>query len=230
MESTADNFEFAALNEAVNYRLSLLQEFHDYLKGDVLEVGSGIGQLTEQLVQLPGVKRVHAVEPDSSFFSHLTERRLPIESTHGTVSDVPPDNRYDAIVSVNVLEHIEDDVDELKRYRGRLNPGGHLCLFVPACPSIYAPIDRTFGHYRRYTHQVLCDRLSAAGFKIEALHYYNSVGYFAWWLNFCVLKKTTFEIGKVRFFDRAIFPVVHGWEYHVMRPPFGQSLLAVAQV
>lgn len=229
METLSEDFEFAALNEAVNYRRSLLQEFGPYLAGDVLEVGSGIGQLTEQLVQAPRVKSVYAVEPDPHFFNQLTARQLAIESTLGTVSDVPAANRYDAIVSVNVLEHIEDDAGELGRYHGRLNPGGRLCLFVPACPSIYAPIDRSFGHYRRYTPKSLRRLLTGAGFKIQGLHYYNSVGYFAWWLNFCVLKKTTFEIGKVRLFDRAIFPLVHGWEYRVMRPPFGQSLLAVAE-
>jgi SAM-dependent methyltransferase len=229
MQPPTEDFEFAALNEAVNYRRSLLQEFGPYLKGDILEVGSGIGQLTEELVQLPAVKSVHAVEPDASFFEHLLGRRLAIECTHGTVSDVPSGNRYDALLSVNVLEHIEDDVDELKRYHGRLRPGQNLCLFVPACPSIYAPIDQNFGHFRRYTRKELRTRLLNAGFKIEALYYYNFVGYLAWWLNFCVLKKTNFEIEKVRLFDRAIFPVTHACEYHLLRPFLGQSLLAVAQ-
>jgi SAM-dependent methyltransferase len=229
MESSTGNFEFDALSEAVHYRRGLLQEFQACLLGDVLEVGAGIGQMTEELVRLPGVKKIHAVEPDAGFFDLLTKRRLPIESTHGTVEDVPPDNCYDALFSVNVLEHIEDDEGELKRYHGRLKPGASLCLFVPACPSIYAPIDRMFGHHRRYTRKVLRGRLEDAGFAIQALHYYNAPGYLAWWWNFCVLKKMVFERNKVRFFDRAIFPLAHGWEYHVMRPPVGQSLMAVAR-
>jgi SAM-dependent methyltransferase len=229
MQTESEDFEFVALNQAVNYRRSLLQEFGPYLSGDVLEVGSGIGQFTEQLVRYPGVGSVHAVEPDPGFFTQLTGRHLSIEATLGTVADVPPGNRYDALVSVNVLEHIEDDAAELQRYHDRLNSGRHLCLFVPAGPSIYAAIDRSFGHYRRYTAKGLNQLLNDAGFTVQHLHYYNSVGYFAWWLNFCVLKKMTFEIQKVRFFDRLIFPVVHGWEYHVLRPFFGQSLLAIAQ-
>ncbi len=228
MEWAQEDFEFAALNEAANYRQALLQEFAPELYGHVLEVGSGIGQLTTELVQVAGLARLRAVEPNPHFFQELTHRALDIDLTLGTVFDVPPDSDYDAIISVNVLEHIEHHAKELQQYRARLRPGGRLCLFVPAGPSIYAEMDRTFGHFRRYRREELRQLLVAAGFTVKRLHYYNSIGYLAWWLNFCVLKKTDFEIAKVRFFDRMIFPLVHGWEYRVARPPFGQSLMAVA--
>jgi hypothetical protein len=71
-------------------------------------------------------------------------------------------------------------------------------------------------------------KLEKAGFQLVQLRYYNFVGYFAWWVSFCLLKKRSFDVAAVRFFDRAIFPVVHGLESRVCQPPFGQSLLAVA--
>ena len=59
---------------------------------------------------------------------------------------------WNAILSINVLEHIESDADELATYFRLLKPArGALCLFVPARPDIYAPIDKDFGHFRRYT-------------------------------------------------------------------------------
>lgn len=84
---------------------------------------------------------------------------------------------------------------------------GHLCLFVPAHRELHAPIDDDFGHCRRYTKRELKRTLGNAGFAIVRLNYFNCVGYFAWWLNFCVLKKRRFDIGAVRLFDRAIFAV-----------------------
>jgi hypothetical protein len=72
-------------------------------------------------------------------------------------------------------------------------------------------------------------KLLEAGFEIERLNYFNIVGYFAWWANFCVLKKREFERHKVRAFDRVIFPIVHALESKIVRPPFGQSLLAIAR-
>jgi hypothetical protein len=105
--------------------------------------------------------------------------------------------------------------------------GGHLCLFVPARPEIYAPIDRDFGHHRRYTWPELARKLDACGFNILKLHYFNCMGYLAWWMNFCALKRRTFDVAAVRGFDRLIFPAVYWAESRIFRPPIGQSLLAV---
>lgn len=224
------DFEFAALNNAANYRKALLSEFAEFLKGDVVEVGAGIGQITEPLSRMSAVKRVVAVEPDPEF---CAQHRLQFPShdlIEGTAKDLPPNQDWDAVLSVNVLEHIEEHEAELKLYAGMLrNRRGNLCLFVPARPEIYSPLDKDFGHFRRYRRTDLRHLLQQAGFEISRLSYFNFVGYFAWWLNFCLLKKRHFEAGKVLFFDRAIFPLVHTLERGICRPPFGQSLLAIAQ-
>ena len=225
-----EDFEFAALAEAKNYRRALFEEFRGALRGEVVEVGAGIGQMTEQLLTLPQVSRAIAVEPDASFCEKFRARLPKTELIHGTVDNLPPNTACDAIVCINVLEHIREDGAELSSFANLLRARrGALCLFVPARPEIYAPIDKDFGHFRRYTYRELQTKLVAAGFNIERLHYFNFVGYFAWWANFCLLKKRQFEIEKVRAFDRVIFPVVHSLESKILRPPFGQSLLAVAR-
>lgn len=225
-----EDFEFAALDEARNYRVRLLHEFGADLAGRVLEVGAGIGQLTAALRAHPGVREVVAVEPEARFCAQLRARLPDQRVVCGTVAELGPDAEWDALLSVNVLEHIADDAAELRAYRDRLAArGGALCLFVPARPELYAPIDRDFGHFRRYTRPGLRRRLEAAGFRVTRLRYYNCVGYFAWWLNFRLLRRRTFDRTSVRLFDRAIFPWVHALETRVAAPPFGQSLLAVAR-
>ena len=227
--STAD-FEFEALAQAGNYRAALLAEFGRYVRGNVIEVGAGIGQMTEPFTALPSVKRLLAVEPDAGFCAQHRSRLPGHELIEGTAADIPSGTAWDAILSINVLEHIREDEVELERYAGLLRQQhGVLCLFVPARPEIYAPIDRDFGHFRRYTRAALRAKLRTAGFEIERLHYFNCLGYFAWWLNFCVLQKRGFEPVKVRLFDRWIFPCMHAIESKLLRPPFGQSLLAVAR-
>ncbi len=225
-----EDFEFAALAEARNYRAALFTEFGPFLRGEVIEVGAGIGQMTEHLVRLPQVKRALAVEPDSGFCSKHRTRFPSHEILEGTAADLPLGTACDAILSINVLEHVRDDEGELKRYAGLLRARqGALCLFVPARPEIYAPIDQDFGHFRRYTRTELRRKLLGAGLEIVLLHYFNFAGYFAWWLSFCLLCKRRFNVAAVRFFDRVIFPVVHTFESKLLRPPFGQSLLAVAR-
>ncbi len=227
--NTAD-FEFAALAEARNYRQALTAEFGEALSGEVLEVGAGIGQMTEQLVRLTAVRRTVAIEPDPRFCAEH-RRRLPgHQLIEGTVADLPAQTACDAILSINVLEHIREDEAELRRYAALLQRRhGALCLFVPARPELYAPIDKDFGHFRRYAYDELKRKLLQAGLKVHRLHYFNLAGYFGWWWNCCVLKKRTFDPAMVRIFDRLVFPLSHWIEATLIRPPIGQSLLAIAR-
>jgi len=222
-------FEFAALNEARNYRAALLRDFEVYLRGNVLEVGAGIGQITSALLQMPKIRQLCSIEPDASFCARLRAQFPQHRLLQGTIRDLQAETDWNAILSVNVLEHIEMDADELLQYHRLLQPArGALCLFVPARPEIYAPIDKDFGHFRRYTRPELRRKLEGSGFEIVQLRYYNLVGYFAWWASFCLLKKRSFDVASVRLFDRAIFPLVHGFESRVCPPPIGQSLMAIA--
>ena len=226
----SDEFEFAALREAANYRRALVREFAPALKGRVIEVGAGIGQVTELLAAAPSVEHLLAVEPDGGFCRALRARLPQQPLVEGTIEQVEPGSSWNAIVSINVLEHIRDDETELRRYHRLLQAAqGAINLYVPARQEIYAPIDRAFGHYRRYSKPELKSKLESAGFQIVRLRYFNCVGYFAWWMTFCVLKRRKFDARSVRLFDRAIFPWVYWLESRVMAPPFGQSLLAVAR-
>jgi SAM-dependent methyltransferase len=228
--ATSSDFEFGALSEAKNYRHALVREFSPFLKGRVIEIGSGIGQLTALFRQLPAVECLQCVEPDAAFCEEF-RRVLPGHPLiHGTIKDVPGGTDWEAIVSINVLEHIREDDHELQAYRQLLRKRqGFLNLFVPARQEIYAPIDRDFGHYRRYSLPELKRKLAGAGFYVKHIRYFNFAGYFAWWAVFRLLRKRHFNAGSVRLFDRLIFPAVYGVESAIMAPPLGQSLLAVAR-
>lgn len=227
--ATTEDFEFAALAEAKNYRAALLHDFRPYLRGNLLEVGSGIGQITAELLKTPGIDKVVSVEPDPTFCAQFRARLPQQELVQGSVADLRSEVRWNAILSINVLEHIENDADELATYSRLLKSArGSLCLFVPARPEIYAPIDRDFGHFRRYTRAELMEKLQGAGFTIRGLRYYNFVGYFLWWINFRVMKQRSFNVRSVRLFDRAVFPAIHGLESRICAPPIGQSLQVIA--
>lgn len=229
LQNETSEFEFAALREANNYRAALVEEFAPFLSGRVLEVGAGVGQMTGALRKVKTIEHLVAVEPNQAFCDRFRTVFRGQDIIEGTVRDVPMDP-WNAIVSINVLEHIRDDLKELKAYRRLLRQTvGHLCLFVPARPEIYAPIDEDFGHCRRYVKEDLAQKLEKARFKVVHLRYFNSAGYFAWWFNFCVLRRRHFDPASVSFFDRVIFPKVR-WLESKMTPSFGQSLLAIARV
>ncbi len=227
--NTAD-FEFSALAEARNYPRALMREFTPFLKGRVIEIGGGIGQMTTLLRQVPTIETLQCIEPDLRFCEHFKKAHPDQALICGTIDNLPVNTDWDALFSVNVLEHIREDELELRKYKKLLaKRRGTVNLFVPARQEIYAPIDADFGHHRRYSKPELKQKLEAAGFEIVRLNYFNCVGYFAWWLNFCVLRQRNFNPGGVRMFDRLIFPVVNWTETNIMAPPFGQSLVAVAR-
>jgi len=226
---TAD-FEFAALHEAYYYPRAIIEEFAPYLGQHVLEVGAGIGQLTALLADQVGPEKLLGIEPDKDFALLFKERCPNIRLLEGTISALPKDTPCDTIVSVNVIEHIRDHVEELARYRERLSSsGGYICILTPAHPELYAKIDEDFGHFRRYTKSSMREALVTAGFEPKVIQYFNFPGYFVWLLNFKLLQRRTFNPLMVRIYDRMIFRLSHLIEQNLLRPPLGQSVLAIAK-
>ena len=225
----AEDFEFAALSEARNYRAAICGLFAPHLSGDILEVGAGIGQMLGDVVTICRPTSVAAVEPDSRFIPALRAAVPRAEIWAGSEQDIPVDRRFDAIYAINVLEHIAHDRAELANWNKRIKPGGTVCLLVPARPELYAAIDADFGHHRRYTKRQLESKLAEAGFVSAKVRYFNMIGYFAWLINFRLLGKRSFDRTSVRAFDRLIFPLCRFFESTTQICPFGQSLVAVAK-
>jgi SAM-dependent methyltransferase len=223
------DFEFKALSEAINYQRRLVQELGVFVRGRAIEVGAGIGQMTARLRALPRLEFLQCVEPEAAFCAQFRRTLPEVSLLQGTIQELPLDD-WDAIISINVLEHIEDDTGELAFYHARLKARlGALALFVPARPELYAPIDRDFGHYRRYARPELVAKLSNAGFKIEKMRYFDFVGYFAWLICCRLLGQKNFKPASVRCFDRLVFPVENFVETKICPPPIGKNLLLIAR-
>lgn len=74
---------------------------------------------------------------------------------------------------MNVLEHIENDVEELKWINANLETGGHICLFSPALPTLFGSHDKLVGHYRRYTKNEINAKVEKAGFITRKAIYFD---------------------------------------------------------
>ena len=221
-----NEFEFGPLCEARNYRNAIVSVFGPFANGDVLEVGCGIGQFTQDLRKFSPTAKITGVEPDSTFHNHFRENNPDVPLVKGTAQEVG--GQWNCIVSVNVLEHIKEDQREIATYKEMLRTGGHLCMFVPARQEIYAPVDAKFGHFRRYSKGELRGKLEAGGFRIVSLQYFNLVGYFTWWLACKIMGQQSFSLASIKLFDRWILPVSLGVG-RLLGNPIGQSLIVVAE-
>ena len=134
--ASTEDFEFEALDKAINYRAGIIEEFREHLKGHLWEVGSGIGQMTQSLSELESISRITCIEPDPKFAAIHRNRFANLELVEGTIADAQDFPNPDCIISINVLEHIEDDLAELRSYREILSHNqGSLCLLIPARPG-----------------------------------------------------------------------------------------------
>jgi SAM-dependent methyltransferase len=199
----------------------------------VLEVGCGVGNFTATLLDR---EAVFALDKEPACVEALRQRYAAHHNVQAFTCDVADKKTFrafgrfapDSCVCLNVLEHIEDDGGLLQSMSDVLAPGGVIVLLVPAFPSLYGPIDRHLGHFRRYTMRSLGETSANIGLSLKKAHYLNAVGFFGWWLNARIFRREVQAESQIEFFDRYIVPLASRVEGGVS-PPFGQSIFAVLQ-
>ena len=172
--------ELETFAHAVNWKRYLRDLMAPHLTGDVLEVGAGIGT-TMKALRTGAERSWTCLEPDAAMAAQLAretaggDRRTEVVT--GTLDDLH-DRRFDAIIYVDVLEHIEDDRGELQRAARRLRPGGRLLVMSPAHQFLFSPFDAQIGHFRRYSAAAL-RALTPSGVRLESMRYLDATGLLA---------------------------------------------------
>lgn len=190
-----------------------------YIVGDVLEVGAGIGTNTALLDTGPRGRWV-CLEPDPQLASRMaakiqqgTNPRV-YETVCGTLSDLAPSDRFDTIIYIDVLEHIEHDREELQAAAGRLRPTGRIIVLSPAHQRLFTPFDQAIGHFRRYDRPML-RAISPPGVRIEELVYLDSAGLLASSANAMFLKQSMPTEKQLKFWDKWLVPVSRVIDKHL---------------
>jgi SAM-dependent methyltransferase len=80
---------------------------------------------------------------------------------------------YDAIVALDVIEHLDDDRAALASLARLLRPGGTLVVSVPALPELFSEFDRVQGHRRRYLPESLRAAFIAADLTVERIFWWG---------------------------------------------------------
>jgi ubiquinone/menaquinone biosynthesis C-methylase UbiE len=215
------------LSEAVNYRRWLAALVRPYLGDDPIEIGAGIGDYAAEW--LPTLPRLTVSEADDGRLKVLHERFVDDRrvTVRRLILPTAECGGHSAAVALNVLEHVQDDVAAMRSAARLLRPGGAVALVVPAFPSAMSRFDRRVGHFRRYTRDSLSAVLTGAGLVIEELRYLNPIGLLNWYLVCTLLGSSPRNGTLLRGYDRLIVPVARRLERR-WRPPFGQSVFAVA--
>jgi SAM-dependent methyltransferase len=205
-----------------NWKTYWSGQIRPFLRGDILEVGAGIGSNTRLLDQ-GGAGRWVCLEPDPELMEQLHKNfaaqtvQRSYETICGTL-DAIPGQQFDTIIYIDVLEHIEHDADELTRAVTHLRPGGHIIVLSPAHQRLFSPFDAAIGHFRRYNKEML-RKISPAGVELLELKYLDCVGVTLSAANSLFLRQSMPTKSQLHFWDHWIVPISR-----VLDKPLGYSL------
>lgn len=236
-------FELEILVNAVRYQRWLVDAVRPYLGQRVLELGSGIGNMSRHL---PASERLVFSEISPPLVKIL-EGRIPARPGQSVVLVDPTrpltetfaSENFDTVLSFNVLEHIEDDVGMMKDLitllqNSKASGTKRIVTVVPAHQWAYGEVDKSFEHFRRYSARSFAKVLRKAG--VPELHrrnfryrYMNLLGLVGWWVNGKLLGRKRIGTGNVATFE-LLCPLIRPADdflHKHLRFPFGNSLVAV---
>ncbi|PWT89464.1 MAG: hypothetical protein C5B54_08845 [Acidobacteria bacterium] len=167
------------LSNADQYYRWLHSRVKSFIRGKVLEIGSGIGNFAQW-------GKTSATEYHLSDADPRLVQRLSTDFGNAfqwnLYEPFPRKDVYDTVVILNVIEHLEDDTRAIQAIYERLVPGGNVIIMVPAMQFLYGSMDRAFGHFRRYTKKTLCELVEKARFTVRKKEYVNVIGMLGWYV------------------------------------------------
>lgn len=209
-----------------NYNIWIIELFAPYIGHQILEVGCGMGNLSFYLQHFGDLS---CVDISDLYLAHM---KIDYPNLHFYQFDIVDerikslkDKKFDTIICVNVLEHIENDKKALQNMFEILQPGGRLLLYVPAGRFLYGSIDKNLSHFRRYDKKSLERLLIEVGFKIEKLYFSNFIGMFGWFLNGKIKHQKKLSYWQILLFDKFV-PLLKKIEKR-FPPNFGLSLVVI---
>lgn len=230
-ETRGTDFRAEALGHLVAARIQ---------RGTVVDIGCGAGDMVawlgERGYDVRGIDVSERIVEAAR--EHLRDRGLdPAWIEQSSIeSFVERGERADNIISLECLEHIEDDDAAFDSLVSAVRPGGRLILSVPAMPALFGPKDVAVGHHRRYTAKRLRALAERPNVRVDELRYWNLLGVAPTFVAVHLLKRAindSFRFGAPGLGNRILRRGLSPWFRHVenrIAPPLGLTLIMVATV
>lgn len=210
------------------YNKWLIKSVEKYLGGAILEIGCGIGNMTELLV---GYGEVTATDIDKYYIAR-TKKRLKKKARVG-FGDIEAgefffgNEKFDVLINFNVLEHIDNDQKAINNMVSKLKKGGKLVIITPAHMALFGSLDKNLGHYRRYRKAEIGRKFERAGLRVIESRYLNWFGAVGWFVNSRILRRKLLPSSQLGLFNLISRPFLFLERF--ASAPFGLSVLIVGE-
>lgn len=162
-----------------------------FLKGRILEIGSGIGNISAFVIH-EGLA-ITLSDIDNGYQQYLRQKFSGFQNVENIITiDLQDPNfktnyhqledSFDSIFLLNVIEHLRDDRQAVKNCHFLLKKDGHLVLLAPAYAFLYCRFDKELGHFRRYTKSSLSAIFAKDSFTLISKTYFNAAGIAGWFV------------------------------------------------
>lgn len=223
------------LSEANHFNQWMFETIKDYVKGSVIEIGSGIGNISEYI--LKNFDEVFLTDYDLKYCDLLTKKFGSHKNLKGVAQMdlVDPDfdtkysslfNSFDTLIVLNVIEHIKDDSLAIQNCKKLLRHNANLIVLVPAYQWLYNRLDTNLGHFKRYSRAGLRDVVKK-NFEIVRVFNFNIGAVPGWFFSGRILRKETIPSGQVSLVNK-IVPVLKMAD-KIVGNKVGLSVIAVGR-
>lgn len=189
----------------------MYEEFHRYIRGNILEIGSGIGMYSEMMIKDFSNSRIVLSDISESYVNELRQK-FNLSNVESVLLDLNNEShftkigkeRFDTVIGLNVIEHVENDAKALNFIYDSLKVGGRALILVPAHQFLYNSIDRKVGHFRRYSMKSFAELVTKTKFNTDDLYFYNASGILGWYLSGNILNKDDANGEAYSMYDKLI--------------------------
>lgn len=206
---------FDVIAEANKFNQWMYDTIRPHCKGNVLEIGSGIGNISEYFLKdnfnitltdirtgyCEKLRKIFGDYPNLLSVEHMDLVDEEFESKFSTYF-----NKFDTIFALNVVEHIRDDILAIRNCKKLLTDTGNLIILVPSYQILFNQFDieLELEHYRRYNKKSLTHIFKKAGMEVTHKQYFNMIGIFGWYFSGKILKRKTIPKDQMVIFNTLV--------------------------
>ena len=180
-----ENFDSATIWRKYVYFL-----IKKYIKGNILEVGAGIGSFTNNYSHLKN-DSITLTEVDNNNYEIIKQKFK--NKNYSLYQNITKELKgtFNTIMYLNVLEHIKEDTTEINDALNKLEINGHLIILVPAHNKLYSKFDEAVGHFKRYEIDYF-KNLKLSNAVVEKVFFLDCMGYLLYYVNGIFFKEDVY--------------------------------------